>query len=60
LQQIAQSVDYPHRKRRPVVPPAPNRHFTNTEEPGSGGITAKCNFEDEIVPTSRNPASKTR
>jgi hypothetical protein len=60
LQEGGQGVQYKHRQRAPVVPPTPDRHFADTEGAGSGGIAAKCDLEDVIMPAGGNPAVKTR
>jgi hypothetical protein len=38
--------------------PPPDRHFADTEEAGSGGITAKHDLECEIMPAWGKPTSK--
>jgi hypothetical protein len=57
LQEVAQNFDYRQRQRRPVVPPSPHRHAAHAKGSGGGGIAAKCDFKDQIMPTGGEPAS---
>jgi len=42
------------------MPPTPDGHFADVEEPSSGSITAEHDLEDLIVPAGREPALEAR
>ena len=60
LQQIGQGPYYKLRQRAGVVTPAPDGHFADTEEAGSGGIAAKHDLEHKIMPAGGQTALETR
>jgi hypothetical protein len=60
LQEVAQNFDYCQRQRRSVMTPSPDRHAADAKGSGGGGIGAKCDFKDQIMPTGGEPASEAR
>jgi hypothetical protein len=59
-QQIGQGPYYKLRQRTPVVTPAPDGHFADTEEAGSGCIAAKHDPECKIMPSGGQTALEAR
>ncbi len=60
LEAAAQIVQYSLRNGCLLMPPAPDSHAADTEDPRGGAITSKGHFEDQIVLATGESAFKAR
>lgn len=60
LNAIGQNIGHPFRQWRPIMAPAPDRHYRNTKRARCCGVTPKGNFEHKIILAAGQPAFEAR